>query len=391
MNISSTRNISIKPSRFDQAIELLPDTSGQFPWVSRVAVVGAGIAGSAVARALCQAGIRVDLFDQASGPASGASGNWVGAFHPHITRGDAPLSKLTRLGFQHTVQAFRELSAEGLLTEGRDWATPGHLQVFPPDQAERAKETLRVLNFPSTLVQWAEPFSHLPTPHAGYFFPQAGWVKPPSWVQANLQACGSLLRTHWNASVQDLSALLSQFDAVVLACAQHSLDLAPIVGAITGTVKGQITRVHLPTPAPGEAKPLRLPVVLSGESYAISPPVDDWLLLGATYERPALDLEPTAAADESNVSRFKAVLPDWPLGAVKDQRCGVRFVWNDRLPAIGPHPTLPRVFLSTGFASRGLLWAALGGWVLAQYCKGLVPYSPLLEKIKPRCVGCQGL
>lgn len=380
-------NTTIKPSRFDQAIELVPDPSGRFPLVSRVAVVGAGIAGSAVARALCQVGIQVDLFDQASGPASGASGNWVGAFHPHITRGDSPLSKLTRLGFEHTLSAFHALSVEGFLTQGVDWDTPGHLQVFAPEQAERAKETLDLLGFPTSLVRWAEPFSELPTPHAGYFFPQAGWVKPPSWVQANLQACGGLLRTHWNTSVDDVSALLGQFDAVVLACAQHSLDLAPIAGALTGTVKGQITRVHLPAPVQGGAEPLRLPVVLSGESYAISPPLEDWLLLGATYERPALDLQPTVAADETNLARFQAVLPDWLLGAVKDQRCGVRFVWNDRLPAIGPHPTLPRVFLSTGFASRGLLWAALGGWVLAQYCTGLVPYSPLLEKIKPRGSG----
>ena len=107
-----------------------------------VAVVGAGIAGSSVALALCQRGVQVHLYDQGDGPATGASGNWVGAFHPHITRGDSPLSRLSRLGFEHTVQALNTLTEQGFLQKDEDWATPGHLQTVPVDEAERTRETL---------------------------------------------------------------------------------------------------------------------------------------------------------------------------------------------------------------------------------------------------------
>ncbi|WP_334118448.1 FAD-dependent 5-carboxymethylaminomethyl-2-thiouridine(34) oxidoreductase MnmC [Limnobacter sp.] len=345
--------------------------------IRSAAVIGAGIAGSSVALALCKQGVQVHLFDSASEPATGASGNWVGAFHPHITRGDSPLSRLSRLGFDHTVQALAELTGKGLLQQGKDWDTPGHLQTVPLDETERMRETLLQLNFPEALVRWVEPDELLPSPLGGLFFPQGGWVKPACWVQANLQACGSLLSTHYNSPVGDLATLRQQHDVVVVCCAEQSIVLAPIEGARVGSVKGQISKLRSVT-APK--------VVLSGESYAIAPPDENWMVLGATYERPVLNLTPTPQADNDNIARFKAAFPQWPLGELLDHRCAVRSVWHDRLPAIGPVPGMPGVYMSTGFASRGLLWAALGGWMVADHCMGQPLSIRLLEKIKPRGV-----
>ena len=341
----------------------------------RVAVVGAGIAGSAVARALCELNIEVNLYDTAPGPARGASGNWVGAFHPHITRGDSPLSKLSRLGYEHTVQALTQLTHAGLLVKGQDWDTPGHLQTVPNNEAARTQDTLRMLNFPTGLVQWHGPQTCLPTPHGGLFFPGGGWVKPARWVQANLKACGALLHTHYEHAVVDMESLLDGHDAVVVCAAQHSLALAPVQGAKVGEVKGQISKIKRLAP---------LNCVLSGESYAIAPPQEDWMVLGATYERPATDLIPTAQADAENLARFNAAFPDWPVGELLDHRCAVRFVWHDRLPAIGPVPGSPNVYMSTGFASRGLLWAALGAWAVAAHCAGQPMDLRLTSRIKPR-------
>lgn len=340
-----------------------------------VAVVGAGIAGSSVALALCQRGVQVHLYDQAGGPATGASGNWVGAFHPHITRGDSPLSRLSRLGFEHTVQALNALTDQGFLQKEEDWATPGHLQTVPAEEAERTRETLTQLAFPESLVCWAKPNSMLQTPLGGLYFPQGGWVKPARWVQANLQACGTFLTTHYNSPVHDLTALREEHDAVVVCGAEQSIVLAPIEGAKVGVVKGQISKLQ------ATVQPR---VVLSGESYAIAPPREDWMVLGATYERPVLDLNPTAEADETNMARFRAAFPHWPLGKLLENRCAVRAVWHDRLPAIGPVPDMQGVYMSTGFASRGLLWAALGGWLVADHCLGQPFESKLLGKITPR-------
>lgn len=362
-----------------QAGQLFGKRLRSTPWVHRqvdsVAVVGAGIAGSGVALALCKLGLQVHLFDAASGPAAGASGNWVGAFHPHITRGDSPLSRLSRLGFEHTVQALESLSNSGLLEKGVDWDTPGHLQTVPADEAQRMRETVAQLNFPESLVRWVEPNALLPTHLGGLHFPQGGWVKPARWVQANLQACGKLLTTHYNSKISNLPELQNQYSAVVVCSAEHSIELAPIEGARVSAVKGQISKLQS-IQQPG--------VVLSGESYAIAPPWCDWMVLGATYERPVLDLNPSPQADEENTQRFKNAFPQWPLGELIDHRCAVRSVWHDRLPAIGPVPDMPGVYMSTGFASRGLLWAALGGWIVANHCVGAPFESKLLGKITPR-------
>lgn len=338
-----------------------------------VAVLGAGIAGSCTARALCEQGFQVHLLDAADGPAAGASGNWVGAFHPHITRDDTPLSQLTRLGCEFTLQALESLTQQGFLTKGQDWDTPGHLQTIPDDEVQRTRETLDQLRLPDSLVQWAEPFSRLNTPLHGLFFPQGAWVKPARWVQANLQACGALLKVHYGCSVEsltDLGSLLGfQPDAVVIACAQHSLDLAGLDSSRANSVKGQITRLK---------KVGDMPHVASGESYAIAPPLDEWMLLGATYERPVGALVPTEASDALNIERFKAAFPDVKLGLHVDSRCAVRFVWPDRLPVVGrvldvaaqpesanPISANPAVYLNTAYASRGLTWAALAANLVA--------------------------
>ncbi|WP_414010026.1 FAD-dependent 5-carboxymethylaminomethyl-2-thiouridine(34) oxidoreductase MnmC [Limnobacter sp.] len=342
---------------------------------AKVAVIGAGIAGSCVSLALCRQGVQVHLYDSARGPAAGASGNWVGAFHPHITRGDSPLSQLTRLGFDYTLRALQDLTEQGLLEKGVDWDTPGHLQTVPPEEAERAHETLQLLNFPQSQVRWARPNELLPTPLSGIFFPQGGWVKPARWVVANLRACGDLLHTHYCSIVADITPLREQYSAVVVCAAENALELAPIPGARANSVKGQISKLRC------IAKP---GVVLSGESYAIAPAEEDWMVLGATYERPVLHLNPTALADELNMARFKAAFPELPLGELLDHRCAVRSVWQDRLPAIGPVPNMPGVYMSTGFASRGLLWAALGGAIVAAHCMGNPIESKLLGKITPR-------
>ena len=61
-------------------------------------VIGAGLAGAAVAAALCQRGWRITLLDAAPGPAQAASALPVGVLSPHLTRQPTPMSRLTALG-----------------------------------------------------------------------------------------------------------------------------------------------------------------------------------------------------------------------------------------------------------------------------------------------------
>jgi tRNA 5-methylaminomethyl-2-thiouridine biosynthesis bifunctional protein len=105
-------------------------------------------------------------------------------------------------------------------------------------------------------------------------------------------------------------------------------------------------------------------------------------LLGATYERPVIDLTPTVQADEINRSRFEKAFPELRIGSNQDSRCAVRSVWSDRLPAIGASEQ-KKIYLATGYASRGLLWAALGAQII-QTNLGLGGLNfKLLERLNP--------
>lgn len=338
------------------------------PAIQHVAVIGAGVAGALCAYQLTKKGLQVTLFDQAQQPASGASGNWAGAFHPHFTKDDTPLSQLTRLGCEHTIEHLKTLSQQEYLTKGVDWDLPGHLLSIEPSEQEKAQATLARLQFPEEVVRWHAPTKALP--QAGYWISHGGWVKPPQWIKATLAACHPHVIEHYQ---RPLTELPSGFDAVVVACAQHSLSLATANGFKANQVKGQITRLTRQDP---------LPAVMSGLSYAIDPS-DDTLVLGATYERPVIDMNPTDAADKANIERFSSAFPSVRLGSFVESRCAVRSVWPDRLPAVGNVPGLPNIYLCTGFASRGLTWAAMAGWQIAHLVTTGSGSTALLDKLQP--------
>lgn len=339
----------------------------------KIAVIGAGIAGTCVARKLCQAGVRVTLFEMESGPARGASGNWAGAFHPHITRDHTPLSQLTNLGCEYSLQALVELTQMGLLERGKDWDLPGHLQSMDDDKYEHSFESFRKLEPHPSWVQWKNEGEAFEGSPAGLWFELGAWVKPVRWVEANISACGDLLDLQYNSPIEKLP---DGFDAIVVACAQHSLSIASAPGYRSNQVKGQVSLFRKNKP---------LPFVLSGKSYAIDAN-EEWVLLGATYERPVIDLEPNEQSDLENLSKFQTSYPNWSVGDLITSRCAVRSVWPDRLPAVGPVAGLENVYLCTGFASRGLTWAEMCASKLVAdlHIKSVSPVSfSLFNKLNP--------
>src|SRR5690349_15040484 len=89
----------------------------------RCAVIGAGLAGAAVAASLARRGWQVDVFDAADKPASGASGLPAGVLAPALSPDDNLLSRLTRAGVDMTL---RECGR--LLVAGQDWGPTGVLE-----------------------------------------------------------------------------------------------------------------------------------------------------------------------------------------------------------------------------------------------------------------------
>ncbi len=97
----------------------------------RAIVVGAGLAGSAVAERLSARGWRIDLLDGAAKGESSAVILHAGISQPHISRDDCVLSRLTRAGFLY--QRAQETTWDASIGE-----RSGALQLAVDDESEAA-------------------------------------------------------------------------------------------------------------------------------------------------------------------------------------------------------------------------------------------------------------
>ena len=344
------------------------------PRPGTAAVVGAGIAGAAVAQALAANGVAVTVFDRAPRIASGASGNPRAAVRPWLNRGDPPTTALTRSAFLH---ALRTLPRE----PASDWQPCG-LVHLPKDTRDRDRwqAALAEQQPPPELMHWleAEPASAicgLRLGQGGLYIPQGGHLDPAGRCGGWLAAPGITLRL--GQAVETLSEL-DRFDQVVLAAAHEVGALLPSLTLPLSRVRGQLSQLP-----PGSLPGLRCGVARDG--YVL-PLADGAALVGATYDRhddPLPDLD----GHRANLDRLQLLLADAPPfdPAQLDGRAAFRAVLPGRLPALGRLPAQPRIALATGYASRGVTWAGLLGEALAaQLCDQPSPLpTDLASAIRP--------
>lgn len=353
------------------------------PSPGHCAVVGAGLAGAAVAHALALRGWRVTVLDAADHPAAGASALPFGLMAPHASPDDALLSRLTRAGIRAT---WAQLTALGLV-EGIDWAPTGAVERreaaslrLPPSwaQTEGWNETTR-----ATAAMLAD--AGLPDDTPALFHARAGWVKPHRLVAAWLDHAAIAFRS--GAHVEDIDAVpgggwrlrdasgqvLANADRVVVAAGPATRRLAP---ALTlQPVRGQIVWGEMP-PAMA-ARSHRIPVNGDGHLIAgVGVPAGaghplQWMT-GSTYDPGDTDTATRPADRAHNLARLARLHPVLAPFAQDPQTvlhdwAGVRCASADRRPLVGPidpaEPSGP--WACTALGSRGLSFAALCAELLA--------------------------
>jgi len=363
----------------------------------RAIVIGAGLAGAAVCERLAARGWVIDLIERHAAPAAEASGIAAGVFHPHVSRDDSLLSRLTRAGFLYAVDNWLALERDG---HRFAWARNGVLQI-----AKDAKEEARFAAAARALGPLPDYVDYAPRAEAGrlagcevagggLWFPASGWARPAEIVAAQLAAAAvrGNLKMHpgisahalnragddWNVVSADGTTIASA-PVVVLA---NSHDAARFVatGATLKRVRGQLTCL----PAGNLAVP---GAVLAGAGHLI-PAADGTIVVGATYDFEDESREPREEDHAGNLERLERLLPGSapsPHPARVTGSVGFRCVPPDRLPLIGAMPDagaalspssarsqsrLPGLYGAFGYASRGLTWAALGGELIANLVEG---------------------
>jgi len=351
-------------------------------------VVGAGLAGAAVAASLARRGWQVTVLDAAEEPAAGASGLPAGLLAPHVSPDDNPLSRLSRHGIRATLQ-----QAETLLQAG-DWGRTGVLEhtvehprkrpeAWQADWADAAGDWSR----PAEAAQLAD--CGLPPDAPALWHARAGWIRPAGLVDAWLATPGVLSQgrsavarlSHasgqwqlWDAQGRELA----RAELVVLAAGYASRALAAGAEAentdelALQAIRGQVswgrhepgTAGALPAfPVNGHGS-LAPAVPLAGEAGGLA-----WVM-GSSFERDNAQAEVHPEDDRHNFSRLQSLLPEtahalaaqFEAGNVQSW-AGVRCATPSRLPMLGP--LAAGLWVCCGMGSRGLSFAALSGELLA--------------------------
>jgi len=375
-------------------------------------IVGAGLAGAGIAHALGLRGWQVDVFDPmlAHGPVGCHHGSHHGhvaaALTPVIARDDNVRARLSRAG---------SLRAQARWQHLPDNAAPRRCGTVQPARdaahAERIQQTLAALAFPEDWVRWvarddARRITGLPVMGdgipGGVYLRDGLLVRPDALLTALLGTTGITLHARrvaalrptadgWQALDDHGCVLLDAAIAVIANAAgapqllpDASLAALPRLQAMN-TLAGEISLLPASRLAGGPR------CIVGGAGYLL-PAVNGCCVAGSTYVHGASTAHTSAAGRRVNINKaanLSGLSIDIDTDADIDTAsgwAGWRAVIPGRLPAIGPVPNAPGLWLATGYASRGLTWSALAGELIGATLEGepLPLEQDLLAAIAPR-------
>jgi len=376
---------------------------------SDVAIVGAGLAGAAAARALAALGIRSTVFEAQAATALGGSGQPAGLLHGVVHADDSPHTRWFRAAALRAGSSVAPLIAQQRVGGRLD----GLLRIERALDLPSMVALLHAQGLPADYVQALSPAeagerARCPIGDAAWLYPGGGWVEPGSLVRAWLDH--RLTDVRLNATVDRIEAddhgrwrlhaadggALAACDQVVLA---NAGDLARLVADEPWPLqpsRGQVTLLR----ASDDWRPA-LPV--AGDGYAIALP-DGRLLCGATSDIGDADADLREADHERNLAALRRLSGRaWRLDASHlDGRVSWRLHARDRLPLLGavplpwpqrapaPRQEQPRfvarrsgLHVLAALGSRGLTQAPLAGEVVAAMIAGtpLPVGSALLDAV----------
>jgi tRNA 5-methylaminomethyl-2-thiouridine biosynthesis bifunctional protein len=325
-----------------------------------VAVVGAGVAGAALARALRARGAAVRLFD-AAGLGAGASGNPAALVTPRLDAGLGPPAQLFAEAFARAVRLYPELP-DAVVVQG-----VLQLAVQPRDEGRFARiagadlfepGSLELLDAPaaSTLLGESAPaalklLEGLVIDPAPILEAWAGRAEPVRIVALEPAARG------WRL-LESQGEAIAEADVVCLALGADLPSLWP--AAPIRPVRGQLSQaLGLPAPA------------CAWGGYVA--PTRDGMIFGATHDRDDAGADWRAADDARNLATLAARLPALAAKAAEAPRKGrasVRATTPDRLPLAGAIGD--GLFVLGGLGSRGFVLAPL----LAEHVAAVILGAP---------------
>ncbi|MBC7396480.1 MAG: bifunctional tRNA (5-methylaminomethyl-2-thiouridine)(34)-methyltransferase MnmD/FAD-dependent 5-carboxymethylaminomethyl-2-thiouridine(34) oxidoreductase MnmC [Bdellovibrionales bacterium] len=347
----------------------------------RIAVLGAGLAGSAIARNLAERGFDVQVFDP-QGIAERASSNTVGLFNVQLSRLPNPISRFSQSSLAHFIEEIKKLE------------TPRHLGILRDEP--RTLESLNSSRYPEDFYQAKDD---------SVFFPKCGMINPRTLCIQRLDhprikfIQKEIIAVTDEAGRKILHGEAGEdpwvFDHVIyglgadLNLGQNQLIHPLLTGLPLRPIRGQTLLVK-PTP---ESSSLNHVLVKVGYASPIAPEVTghSYHLLGATYQAKEIapNQEELDADHLLSIARSKwAEFHSTQNIDVVSSKVGFRCSTPDKLPLIGPLCE-PEYLKNTyrhafkGSTSGGLapLESSPGEWILMGLGSRGITYSSLAAEI----------
>jgi tRNA 5-methylaminomethyl-2-thiouridine biosynthesis bifunctional protein len=344
-------------ARFPGAVRPEPDPP-------RVAVIGAGIAGAALARAFRALGVRPLVVD--AGGRDAASGNPAALVTPALDAGGGPRAQFYAQAFTRAVDLYQDLGEAAVIGRGAEQLV----------RAERDPARFQAVLDGGLFAEGA-----LTRTEGGLMFEEGLVVRPRAVIEAWLDGCervaGCVRRLErapegWRLHGED--GVIAEAELVAIAAGMGS---GPLIGnaAAFAPVRGQASW----------ALGLTLDHAVAWGGYACPMDMDGLrgVLFGATHDRGRTDLETSPEDHARNLKTLAEGLPELAAAAQSrplQGRAAVRATTFDRMPAAGALKE-SGLHLLGGLGSRGFCTAPL----LAEHvaAEALGAPSPLPNFLTP--------
>ncbi len=330
----------------------------------KVVVVGGGLVGTAVARALAKRGVDVVVCERG---VPGAEASWAagGILSPQAECDvDGPLLRLCLAGLAQTLELCASLGDVGL-------RTPGTLDVASTaDERQALQARVRWQQLAGLSASWLEATEiqtrfdvDAPT-FGGAFFPGEASLEPRRFfemLRASAQASGVRSVTGRRVvAVEEQRVILDEGeikgDAVVV-CA----------GAWTAQVPGSGVDAALLFPVRGQMAELQgqktLDLVVYGHGGYAVPRAQGRVVVGSTMEHAGFAKAVTAGGLQKVLRTATSLLPSLVDAPVLSTWAGLRPATSDGLPLLGRSTS--GAWIASGHFRNGVLLAAVSGERLA--------------------------
>ncbi len=310
---------------------------------TRVAVVGAGVAGAALVGSLARRGVETTWIDRRKRLAAEASGNPLALLMPRPSLGKGGGAQINPSAFRYAVEEANRLGVEiggnGVVEMALDRAAEDRFATLAETEAFDGIATRFVGTSEASRV------AGVTLDRPALWHARAGWIQPKDWVTALAGGARPVTETRVGELQQGAEAwrvldaegtVLAECDAVVIAAGADTAALLKDFSLPLEPVRGQLSRLP-ETPASR-----RLAACIAYGGY-LSPAIAGHHVAGATYDRQGFDPDawpmPVRAGDHKRTfdAMPEAIRRLFGSGtSTSAGRASLRAATPDRQPVSGP-------------------------------------------------------